>query len=673
MPVPDRTHTAAPGGAGGGLPRALAFYLPQFHPIPENDRWWGPGFTEWRNVTRATPRFPGHYQPHLPGELGFYDLRVPEVRAAQAELARDHGISGFVYYHYWFHGKRLLERPFDEVLASGEPDFPFALCWSNEPWRREWDQTGDVLMPQRFSPEDDLAHIRWLADAFADPRYLTIDGRPLFLVYRPALLPDPIRTTDTWRAEAQRLGFPDLYLCWVESWGWPPGGPEAFGLDASVGFMPLDGKRIYPPAEGLRGHRVYDYHSAYEVELRREPPAWKRFPSVMASWDNSARRPSGARMYAGATPAAYERWLRRAVASVDGVREEENLLFLLAWNEWAEGNHLEPDRRYGRAYLEATRAVLAPTAPGTGGLSRSGLVTWLDPVPVLTPPGDGGRADRLRAAAAAVSLVTDLVDGPDRVVADLRPLDDAVGDQVRASGLRYLVLHPGDPQNAGGSPHRPPWMAADRPIEQPEVLRDLLARLDEVEGIGALLLLDELHRLVRPEIVLTALSRWALGVGGIVLVVAVPNSAHVDRGTSALLGVVDPDDRTPVCAPLTPRSFERMITASGWRDTVSADSEGIPLSRIPVGVLDELPDVLIGAVRTLASTADGGRTVDWIIRALTPIPLGIGGTPHPHPDVGAATGGGLTDRQRRDLAGYVSAVGAVVDERNRRASDHTTG
>ncbi|MDA8148219.1 MAG: glycoside hydrolase family 99-like domain-containing protein, partial [Actinomycetota bacterium] len=196
-------------------PRALAFYLPQFHPIPENDEWWGKGFTEWRNVARARPLFPGHYQPHLPGELGYYDLRVPEVREAQAALAREHGIDGFVYYHYWFHGRRLLERPFDEVLASGRPDFPFALCWSNEPWTRGWDQRGTVLVPQRFSPGDDLDHIRWLATAFGDDRYVKIDGRPLFLVYRPALLPDPLRTTDTWRAEAQRLGFPDLYLCWV--------------------------------------------------------------------------------------------------------------------------------------------------------------------------------------------------------------------------------------------------------------------------------------------------------------------------------------------------------------------------------------------------------------------------------------------------------------------------
>ena len=232
-----------------GKPKALAFYLPQYHPIPENDEWWGKGFTEWHNVTKARPLFPGHYQPHLPGELGYYDLRVPEVRMAQAELAREHGVHGFVYYHYWFHGRRLLERPFEEVLASGVPEFPFALCWANEEWTRGWDaQTGHVLVRQEFSEADDRAHIRDLLRAFKDPRYITIDGRPLMLIYRPALIPNLLRTSEIWRSEVQKAGFPDLYLCWVESWGIPPGGhgPKPFGLDASVGFMPVLGAAAAP-------------------------------------------------------------------------------------------------------------------------------------------------------------------------------------------------------------------------------------------------------------------------------------------------------------------------------------------------------------------------------------------------------------------------------------------
>src|SRR5262245_7933162 len=191
--------------------RLIAVYLPQFHPIPENDRSWGKGFTEWTNVAQAKPMFRGHYQPHLPADLGFYDLRLPEARRAQADLAQAHGIHGFCYYHYWFHGRRLLERPFDEVLASGEPDFPFCLCWANEPWTRRWDgKDQEILMPQEYSDRDDLAHIRWLARAFQDRRYIRVDGRPMFLVYRASRLPDPARTAATWREEARRLGAGDL-------------------------------------------------------------------------------------------------------------------------------------------------------------------------------------------------------------------------------------------------------------------------------------------------------------------------------------------------------------------------------------------------------------------------------------------------------------------------------
>ena len=232
--------------------RALAVYLPQFHPIPENDEWWGTGFTEWRNVVRARPLFPGHQQPHLPADLGFYDLRVPETREAQAELAREHGIHGFVYYHYWFNGRRLLERPFDEVLASGAPDFPFALTWANENWSRTWDGAAhQVLMAQEYSEADDRAHIRSLLPAFADPRYIRVDGRPLFLVYHATRLPDSRRTTDIWREEASRAGLGDLYLCRWEHDG--RGDPVAIGLR----------RRSRLPAR-LRQHRT---------RLRRDLPS----------------------------------------------------------------------------------------------------------------------------------------------------------------------------------------------------------------------------------------------------------------------------------------------------------------------------------------------------------------------------------------------------------------
>lgn len=193
--------------------RLITFYLPQFHPIPENDGWWGQGFTEWRNVTRARPLFEGHYQPHIPANLGFYDLRLPDTRIAQAELASRYGIEGFCYYHYWFNGKRLLERPFNEVISSGKPEFPFCLAWANESWSRQWlGEDKDILIEQTYSSEDDINHARWLVKIFADPRYIKVDGRPLFLIYRPTHLPEPNRTFEIVRRESTRSGLKEPYL-----------------------------------------------------------------------------------------------------------------------------------------------------------------------------------------------------------------------------------------------------------------------------------------------------------------------------------------------------------------------------------------------------------------------------------------------------------------------------
>lgn len=350
--------------------RLIAFYLPQYHPIEENDRWWGQGFTEWTNVTRARPRFRGHHQPHLPADLGFYDLRVPETRAAQAALAREYGIRGFCYYHYWFSGRRLLARPFDEVLASGEPDFPFCLCWANESWTRAWDGGDrDVLVKQEYSTEDDLAHVRWLAKAFADRRYERVEGKPIFLVYRASALPDARRTVDTWRSEASRLGVGELFLCNVESFDTEKGGKQDWGFDASVEFAP-DWAELGPPMGrdrlgrirrrlGLgRSHfddRVYAYDRLVSNMLAKPAPGYPRFPCVTPSWDNSARRRVGATILVDATPARYERWLASALERLEREPVERRICFLNAWNEWAEGNHLEPCQRWGRAYLEATR------------------------------------------------------------------------------------------------------------------------------------------------------------------------------------------------------------------------------------------------------------------------------------------------------------------------------
>lgn len=371
--------------------RAIAFYLPQFHPVPENNEWWGTGFTEWRNVAKAKPLFPGHYQPHLPADLGFYDLRLPEVRDAQAELARQHGIHGFCYYHYWFNSRRILERPFNEVLASGKPGLPFCLCWANENWTRVWDGgERNVLLEQKYSLDDDLAHIRNLIPAFKDPRYIRVNGKPLFLVYRTELLPDPAKTAALWQEEAIKAGLPGLYLVRVENFvrNIDPG---SIGFDAAVEFAPdaskgggrlfrgrlasLLGKLNLLPAV-FHDNRVYSYPATVQGMLSKPEPTYRWFRCVSPMWDNSARRSVNANIFIGSTPHKYKEWLRKIVARTRQRFEgDEQIVFINAWNEWAEGCHLEPDQKWGRAYLEATREALTATlqtapAPHPARVSR---------------------------------------------------------------------------------------------------------------------------------------------------------------------------------------------------------------------------------------------------------------------------------------------------------------
>jgi lipopolysaccharide biosynthesis protein len=343
--------------------RAIAFHLPQFHPIPENDRWWGPGFTEWTNVTRAKPSFVGHDQPQLPTEMGFYDLRVADTRARQAALAREHGIHGFCFYYYWFSGKRLLEAPVEAIRESGEPDFPYCLCWANENWTRRWDGAErEVLMAQRHQPGDDERLIADLLPHFRDPRYIRVGGRPLFIVYRIGVLPHVREMTERWRAAARAAGIGELYLCAAKTF--ETGDATVHGFDAIVEFPP-HGLRTVRMNDRIElvdpqfGGTVVDYRQFVVDCVTTRDPSYMLHRTVMPGWDNTARRGPNALVFANASPEVYELWLREVVARARTRPPGERLVFINAWNEWAEGAHLEPDRRYGRQYLQATKRALS--------------------------------------------------------------------------------------------------------------------------------------------------------------------------------------------------------------------------------------------------------------------------------------------------------------------------
>lgn len=353
--------------------RLIAFYLPQYHPIPENDEWWGKGFTEWTNVVKAKPLFKGHYQPHLPADLGFYDLRVPEVREQQAQLAREAGIEGFCYYHYWFNGKQLLDRPFREVLESGKPDFPFCLCWANENWTRRWDgHQNEVLLGQNYSEQDDLEHINALLPALKDPRYIRIDGKPLLLIYRLSDLPNPKRTAEIWRVVAKSAGIGEIFLCKVDSNAKERSDPTLVGIDASVDFQPdwtmvsnlkkrsyfLKILMKYFPSFINKEivyfqNKLVRYDDLVKAVTTTEEVTWLRFPCVFPSWDNSARKKEGATIITEASPEKFQGWLVKTMQNLQSREKSTNLLFINAWNEWGEGCHLEPDHKFGHGNLQA--------------------------------------------------------------------------------------------------------------------------------------------------------------------------------------------------------------------------------------------------------------------------------------------------------------------------------
>jgi len=343
---------------GDGTPRLIAFFLTQYHPIPENDAWWGKGFTEWTNVTKSEPLFQGHYQPHLPTDLGFYDLRQKETRHEQIRLAKQYGIDGFCYHYYWFSGTRILHKPLDEMLADPDSDMPFCLCWANENWTRRWDAAEEqILMEQKYRSQDDLDFIKSVVPFLSDPRYIRIDGAPFLIVYRPQKLPDARATVNTWRAYCRSVGFDRIHLAAALTHGNED--YEQFGFDSGVEFPPhnIKSPEVTNRIAFFRGFKglVMDFHSVAQSYLDHSYAGRNVFRSVFPSWDNTARTNDRAMVILNGTPANYEFWLSEAIhRTIEERPGQDRLVFINAWNEWAEGCHLEPDRRYQRQFLEAT-------------------------------------------------------------------------------------------------------------------------------------------------------------------------------------------------------------------------------------------------------------------------------------------------------------------------------
>lgn len=395
--------------------RAIAFYLPQFHAIPENDSWWGKNFTEWTNVKPAKPQFEGHYQPHVPDEfLGYYNLLDRETQAKQIELAKQYGVEGFCYYLYWFSGHRLLEQPVDNYLNDPTLDFPFCVCWANENWSRRWDGLeNDLLMEQCYSPEDDINFIFNVAKYLRDPRYIRVNGKPLLLVYRPNLFPDMRATVQRWRAWCQENGVGEIYLTYPQSFECVD--PAEYGFDAACEFPPNNSTppnithKANPLVEDFQT-TVYDWRILIERSEAYQDPGYTLFRGATPSWDNTARKKNKGTVFHNSCPELFEKWLINAFVDtlIRHRDSDENIVFINAWNEWAEGAHLEPDRRHGYAWLQAVKNAHQQALRINAAMTRT--------VAVLEKPDD---------------------------------LDGFIFDEIKASGLfqpawyleRYLKLH----------------------------------------------------------------------------------------------------------------------------------------------------------------------------------------------------------------------------------------
>ncbi len=347
-------------------PNIYAFYLPQYHQCPENDEFWGEGFTDWDNVKKARPLFEGHRQPILPSdEVGFYDLKDPEVLRRQAKTAKDHGIDGFVFHHYWFDGKKVLDTPINNWLADPTIDMPLAICWANEPWTRRWDGLEqDVLIPQTYG--EDWANRFWddVSPFLKDRRYIRIDGAPMLVLYRAGDIPDAAEAIQTWRRRAADDGHPDLHVIAVAP-------SRDFAAQADQLARSLDSTITFPPGSGLTLESlaqaealtsapiegdVYAYAACYG-DRKVGPTSAAMAPTLIPGWDNTARRGVHAYVFQGSDPASWAAWVR----STYGMASAH--LFLNAWNEWAEGACLEPSMRMGGSRLRSLLDSYGTGAP----------------------------------------------------------------------------------------------------------------------------------------------------------------------------------------------------------------------------------------------------------------------------------------------------------------------
>lgn len=366
-------------------PKVIAFYLPQYHPTPDNDEWWGKGFTEWTNVGKAAPLFKGHYQPKVPADLGYYDLRLPEVREEQTRLAKEAGVNAFCYYHYWFgNGKEELELPFDEVLRLGKPDFPFMLCWANESWHKKfWNKDGvgsskQMLIEQTYpGPKDVEDHFYRLLPAFMDKRYLQIKGKPAFMIYCPEFIPDLRNFIESWNSLAMKNGLTGIYFMvqirnpehlknlskYVEDY-------RSKGVDA------VNVVRLYEAGGRFNTEKLSRrisskikkeiFNQPYRIDASKLIPYLLKdeekenyiIPTIIPNWDHTPRSQSGGIVFEKATPEIFKIQTQRALELVNNKEEDEKIIFLKSWNEWGEGNYMEPDLKFGKGFIHALRSAL---------------------------------------------------------------------------------------------------------------------------------------------------------------------------------------------------------------------------------------------------------------------------------------------------------------------------